>query len=85
MKLNNQSLRLAWHKPATTLSTVDPDEAEPEEEEVCGIFTQFVFIDAPLVELCVLLHPVEMAGSHQEGVLTTPAASYNLNWEFVVT
>ncbi|XP_076011433.1 RNA-binding protein 26 isoform X2 [Genypterus blacodes] len=33
VKLNNQSLRLSWHKPVTTLSTVDPDEAEPEEEE----------------------------------------------------
>lgn len=33
LKLNNQSLRLAWHKPVTTLSTADADEAEPEEDE----------------------------------------------------
>ncbi|XP_035249321.1 RNA-binding protein 26 isoform X1 [Anguilla anguilla] len=33
MKLNNQELKLAWHKPAVPLSTADPDEAEPEEEE----------------------------------------------------
>ncbi|XP_034048982.1 RNA-binding protein 26 isoform X2 [Thalassophryne amazonica] len=33
VRLNNQSLRLAWHKPPTTVNTADADEAEPEEEE----------------------------------------------------
>uniref|UniRef100_A0A8C5N8J0 C3H1-type domain-containing protein n=1 Tax=Gouania willdenowi TaxID=441366 RepID=A0A8C5N8J0_GOUWI len=33
VRLNNQTLRLVWHKPPTTLSTVDADEAEPEEDE----------------------------------------------------
>lgn len=33
VRLNNQSLRLAWHKPVTALSTADADEAEPEEDE----------------------------------------------------
>ncbi|GLD55986.1 RNA-binding protein 26 [Lates japonicus] len=32
-RFNNQTLRLAWHKPVTTLSTADADEAEPEEDE----------------------------------------------------
>lgn len=35
VKLNNQMLRLAWHK-VVPLSPVDADEAEPEEDEVCG-------------------------------------------------
>uniref|UniRef100_A0A3Q1GNA2 RNA binding motif protein 26 n=1 Tax=Acanthochromis polyacanthus TaxID=80966 RepID=A0A3Q1GNA2_9TELE len=35
-RFNNQTLRLAWHKPATALSAADADEAEPEEDEVCG-------------------------------------------------
>ncbi|XP_030581965.1 RNA-binding protein 26 isoform X1 [Archocentrus centrarchus] len=33
VKFNNQTLRLAWHKPITTLTTADADEAEPEEDE----------------------------------------------------
>ncbi|XP_047219461.1 RNA-binding protein 26 [Girardinichthys multiradiatus] len=33
VRFNNQTLRLAWHKPATTLSTVDAEEKEPVEDE----------------------------------------------------
>uniref|UniRef100_A0AAY4DS12 RNA-binding protein 26 n=1 Tax=Denticeps clupeoides TaxID=299321 RepID=A0AAY4DS12_9TELE len=33
LHLNNQDLRLAWHKPAIPLSLPDTDEVEPEEEE----------------------------------------------------
>ncbi|XP_040893291.1 RNA-binding protein 26 isoform X2 [Toxotes jaculatrix] len=33
VRFNNRTFRLAWHKPVTTLSTVDADEAEPEEDE----------------------------------------------------
>lgn len=33
VRLNNQELRLAWHKPAASLNTTDPDEVEPEDEE----------------------------------------------------
>lgn len=33
VRFNNQTLRLAWHKPATALSAADADQAEPEEEE----------------------------------------------------
>ncbi|KAM6943433.1 RNA-binding protein 26 [Xenentodon cancila] len=33
MRLNNQTLRLAWHKPAQTLTTVEADEEEPQEDE----------------------------------------------------
>lgn len=33
VRFNNQTLRLAWHKAVTTLSTVDADEAEPDEDE----------------------------------------------------
>ncbi|CAN9507217.1 unnamed protein product [Ophioblennius macclurei] len=33
VRFNNQTLRLAWHKPVTALSTADADEAEPEEDE----------------------------------------------------
>lgn len=33
VRFNNQTLRLAWHKPASALSTADADEAEPEEDE----------------------------------------------------
>ncbi|XP_061597266.1 RNA-binding protein 26 isoform X2 [Cololabis saira] len=33
VRLNNQTLRLAWHKPAQTLSTVEADEEEPQEDE----------------------------------------------------
>lgn len=39
VKFNNHTLRLAWHKPVTTLTTADADEAEPEEDEVCGCFS----------------------------------------------
>lgn len=34
VRLNNQELRLAWHKPASSLNTTDRDEAEAEDEEV---------------------------------------------------
>uniref|UniRef100_A0A673IKK2 RNA-binding protein 26-like n=1 Tax=Sinocyclocheilus rhinocerous TaxID=307959 RepID=A0A673IKK2_9TELE len=34
VRLNNQELRLAWHKPTASLNTTDPDEVEPEDEEV---------------------------------------------------
>lgn len=33
MRLNNQSLRLAWHKPVMNLNSNDAEEAEPEEDE----------------------------------------------------
>lgn len=33
VKLNNQILRLAWHKPPVNLSNVDSEEAEPEDDE----------------------------------------------------
>ncbi|XP_041842836.1 RNA-binding protein 26 isoform X2 [Melanotaenia boesemani] len=33
VRFNNQTLRLAWHKPATTHNTADADEEEPQEEE----------------------------------------------------
>lgn len=33
VRLNNQELRLAWHKPASSLNTTDRDEAEAEDEE----------------------------------------------------
>nr|XP_057945631.1 RNA-binding protein 26 isoform X2 [Doryrhamphus excisus] len=33
LKLNNQNLHLAWHKPAITLNSSDANEAEPDEEE----------------------------------------------------
>lgn len=36
VRFNNRTLRLAWHKAVMTLSPVDADEAEPEEDEVCG-------------------------------------------------
>ncbi|XP_037546109.1 RNA-binding protein 26 [Nematolebias whitei] len=32
-RLNNQTLRLAWHKPAPTVRKTDPEEEEPLEEE----------------------------------------------------
>ncbi|XP_066562784.1 RNA-binding protein 26 isoform X2 [Amia ocellicauda] len=32
-KFNNLDLKLAWHKPVTTLTATEPEEAEPEEEE----------------------------------------------------
>ncbi|XP_056097515.1 RNA-binding protein 26 isoform X1 [Rhinichthys klamathensis goyatoka] len=34
IRLNNQELRLAWHKPTASLNTTDLDEAEPEDEEL---------------------------------------------------
>uniref|UniRef100_A0A9J8D0V1 RNA binding motif protein 26 n=1 Tax=Cyprinus carpio carpio TaxID=630221 RepID=A0A9J8D0V1_CYPCA len=34
VRLNNQELRLAWHKPTASLNTTNPDEVEPEDEEV---------------------------------------------------
>lgn len=33
VRFNNQELRLAWHKPAASLNTTDPDEVEHEDEE----------------------------------------------------
>ncbi|XP_034436674.1 RNA-binding protein 26 isoform X1 [Hippoglossus hippoglossus] len=33
VRFNNQTLRLAWHKPAITLSAADADGAEPEDDE----------------------------------------------------
>ncbi|XP_016321453.1 RNA-binding protein 26-like isoform X3 [Sinocyclocheilus anshuiensis] len=33
VRLNNQELRLAWHKPTASLNTTDLDEVEPEDEE----------------------------------------------------
>lgn len=36
VRFNNVTLRLAWHKAAMTLNPADVDEAEPEEDEVCG-------------------------------------------------
>ncbi|KAF7212295.1 RNA-binding protein 26 [Nothobranchius furzeri] len=33
VKFNNQTLRLAWHKPAPTVSSADAEEEEPPEEE----------------------------------------------------
>lgn len=33
VRLNNQILRLSWHKPAANLSNVDTEEAEPDEDE----------------------------------------------------
>lgn len=41
MRFNNQTLRLAWHKAVMILNTADADEAEPEEDEVCGHFSLF--------------------------------------------
>lgn len=34
VRLNNQELRLAWHKPPVSLSAADTEAVEPEEEEV---------------------------------------------------
>lgn len=33
VRLNNQTLRLAWHKPAVNLRNMDTEEAEPDEDE----------------------------------------------------
>uniref|UniRef100_A0A3B5KQ95 RNA binding motif protein 26 n=1 Tax=Xiphophorus couchianus TaxID=32473 RepID=A0A3B5KQ95_9TELE len=33
LRFNSQTLRLAWHKPATTLGTADAEEKEPPEDE----------------------------------------------------
>ncbi|XP_060891630.1 RNA-binding protein 26 isoform X1 [Labrus mixtus] len=33
VRFNNQTLRLAWHKAVTTLSAVDADDAEADEDE----------------------------------------------------
>lgn len=33
VRLNNETLRLAWHKPAVSLSNVDTEEAEQDEDE----------------------------------------------------
>ncbi|XP_033864079.2 RNA-binding protein 26-like isoform X2 [Acipenser ruthenus] len=32
-RFKGQDLKLAWHKPVTTLTNADPEEAEPDEEE----------------------------------------------------
>lgn len=34
-KFKTQPLRLAWHKAVTAVSSEDPDEAEPEDDDVC--------------------------------------------------
>lgn len=34
-KFKTQTLRLAWHKAVTAVRSEDPDEAEPEDDEVC--------------------------------------------------
>lgn len=36
VRFNNKTLCLAWHKAVMTISPVDADAAEPEEDEVCG-------------------------------------------------
>ncbi|XP_030637079.1 RNA-binding protein 26 isoform X2 [Chanos chanos] len=46
VRLNNQELRLAWHKPAASLNTTDPEEVEPEEEE----FQEDSLIDDALLQ-----------------------------------
>lgn len=39
VRLNNQILRLAWHKAVMNLSATEADEAEPEDDEVCRQFS----------------------------------------------
>uniref|UniRef100_A0A3B3DLC9 RNA binding motif protein 26 n=1 Tax=Oryzias melastigma TaxID=30732 RepID=A0A3B3DLC9_ORYME len=34
LRFNNQTLRLAWHKPATTLSTAEEEEEQQEDESL---------------------------------------------------
>ncbi|XP_016123641.1 RNA-binding protein 26 [Sinocyclocheilus grahami] len=46
VRLNNQELRLAWHKPTASLNTTDPDEVEPEDEE----FPEDSFVDDSLLQ-----------------------------------
>ncbi|XP_051567320.1 RNA-binding protein 26 isoform X2 [Myxocyprinus asiaticus] len=46
VRLNNQELRLAWHKPTLSLNTTDPDEAEPEDEE----FAEDSLVDDSLLQ-----------------------------------
>uniref|UniRef100_A0A6Q2X6P2 RNA binding motif protein 26 n=1 Tax=Esox lucius TaxID=8010 RepID=A0A6Q2X6P2_ESOLU len=36
VRLNNSDLRLSWHKPPVSLTSQDPDDQEPDEEEVRG-------------------------------------------------
>lgn len=56
VRFNNQELRLAWHKPAASLNTADPDEVEPEDEEVGLSFTvDFKLNWSALFKLFVLL------------------------------
>ncbi|XP_059427695.1 RNA-binding protein 26 isoform X1 [Carassius carassius] len=46
VRLNNQELRLAWHKPTASLNTADPDEVDPEDEE----FPVDSFVDDSLLQ-----------------------------------
>ncbi|XP_051562689.1 RNA-binding protein 26-like isoform X2 [Myxocyprinus asiaticus] len=46
VRLNNQQLRLAWHKPMLSLNSTDPDEAEPEDEE----FAEDSLVDDSLLQ-----------------------------------
>ena len=44
VRFNNLTLRLAWHKPAMTLSAADADGAEPEDDEVCGHYSLCIYL-----------------------------------------
>uniref|UniRef100_A0A8C2D567 RNA binding motif protein 26 n=1 Tax=Cyprinus carpio TaxID=7962 RepID=A0A8C2D567_CYPCA len=46
VRLNNQELRLAWHKPTASLNTTNPDEVEPEDEE----FPEDFLVDDSLLQ-----------------------------------
>lgn len=43
-KFKTQTLRLAWHKAVTAVSSEDPDEAEPEDDEVRGRLWTSVYL-----------------------------------------
>lgn len=44
-RFNNQTLHLAWHKAATTVSSEDADEAEQEDDEVCGHLSLNIYMN----------------------------------------
>ncbi|KAI7807364.1 putative RNA-binding protein 26 [Triplophysa rosa] len=46
IRLNSKGLRLAWHKPAASLNTTDPDETEPDDEE----FAEDSLVDDSLLQ-----------------------------------
>ncbi|XP_056606651.1 RNA-binding protein 26 isoform X2 [Triplophysa dalaica] len=46
VRLNSQGLRLAWHKPAASLNTTDPDETEQDDEE----FAEDSLVDDSLLQ-----------------------------------